>query len=87
MTPTDFKFDLGTKVKERITGYTGIIIARSQWIYNCNTYGVKSSELKDGKPMEAVFFDEPSLDLVEPPSVTPKRNTGGPTQAIPQTNR
>lgn len=83
----DYKFELGAEVKERITGYTGMIIARTQWLYNCNTYGVKSHELHEGKPLDAVFFDEPSLDLLRQSMATPKQDTGGPTQSIPQTNR
>ena len=59
----DFKFDLGAKVSDRITGYEGIIVGRSQWLTNCNTYGVKSQQLKDGKPMEPEWFDE--LNAIE----------------------
>lgn len=84
---TNFTFSLGDEVKCKITGYKGVIVCRSQWIHNCNTYGVKSHELKDGKPLDAVFFDEPSLLLVEEKTMKPKNKTGGPTVSIPQTNR
>ena len=87
MTVTDFKFDLGDKVSCKITSFKGVIVCRSQWLNNCNTYGVKSQELKDGKPLDAIYFDEPSLEFVESTEVVPKRDTGGPCQSIPQTNR
>jgi hypothetical protein len=89
MTTVDFKYDLGVEVKCKITGFKGVIVARSQWLNNCNTYGVKSRELKDGKPMENQFFDEPSLELVAPEAepIPAKRTTGGPCESIPQTNR
>jgi hypothetical protein len=83
----DFKFGLGDEVKCKITGYKGVVLARTQWLHNCNTYGVKSHDLKDGKPMEAVFFDEPSLEVIEEKTMPPKRDTGGPCIAVPQTNR
>ena len=83
----DFKFNLGDEVKERITGYSGIVMARTQWLYNCNVYGIKSRELKDGKPLELQHFDEPSIELVATSTATPKRDTGGPAMAVPQTNR
>lgn len=79
----DFKFELGSEVKDKITGYTGIVNSRSQWLTNCNTYGVKSKELKDGKPMDSVGFDEPSLELVEAePIMKESRSSGGPTESI-----
>ena len=37
----DFKLFLGDKAKDLITGFEGIIIARTQYLTNCNTYGIK----------------------------------------------
>lgn len=78
---TDFKFTLGSEVRCNITGYTGVIIGRSQWLHGCNTYSVKSKELKDGKPMDSVAFDEAAL---EPVVKVPERKTapknGGPPE-------
>jgi hypothetical protein len=62
---TNFKFNPGDRVKDRITGYTGIIIARCQWLTNCNTYGVKLQALKDQKPVDTEYFDEPNLVLIK----------------------
>ena len=86
-TKTNFKFNLGDEVKDVFTGYSGIISCRSQWIHNCNTYGVKSKELKDGKPMPCEWFDEPQLELIEEKKVKEKRDTGGPCSSVPQLNR
>ena len=82
-----FKFFLGDEVSDTITGYKGIVVCRSQWIYNCNTYGVRSTELKDGLPMDDKFFDEPQLKLIKKEVKKPSNKTGGPTSVIPQTNR
>ena len=70
---------LGDKVKDRITGYTGIVVARTDWLYGCTRFSVQSSELKDGKPIEAEWFDEKALDETaeEPGGPCPgKRETG-----------
>ena len=85
----DFKFSLGSVAKDRITGFKGIIVCRTQWITNCNTYGVKSQDLdKDGKPSDAVHIDEPSLLLVEETAFpSPSKKVGGPTELIRATNR
>jgi hypothetical protein len=85
----EFKFDLGDEVRDTITNYCGVIVARTQWLTNCNTYMVKSRELKDGQPRDAITFDEPSVELVKPLAVRGVEGvkTGGPTPAISQTNR
>jgi len=83
-----FKFNLGDEVEDTIAGFTGIVVARTQWLYNCNTYGVRSTKLKDdGSTHDDKFFDEPQLKIVKKEVKKPKNKTGGPVTAIPQTNR
>lgn len=36
----EFKFELGERVADEVTGFQGIIIGRTQWRTNCNTYGL-----------------------------------------------
>lgn len=83
----EFKYALGDEVKDQITGFSGILVCRTQWIHNCNTYGVKPPELKDGVPQEVQYFDEPQLEVVVKEVIKPKRDTGGPSKAISRTNR
>ena len=82
-----FKFYLGDKVKDLITGYEGIVIARTQYITNCNTYGVKSLKLKNDVPMDTQWFDEPHVVLVVEKAYKAHQTTGGPTDAPKATNR
>lgn len=84
---SEFKFNLGDKVKDNITGYTGVVICQSCWINGCNTYGVRSQELKDGLPQEAQFMDEPQLEVVEEKILPEHRKTGGPCVSVPSPNR
>ena len=83
----NFKFYLGDKVKDLITGYEGVIIARSQYLTNCNTYGVKSVKLKDDAPMDTQWFDEPHVVLVIEKAYKANQTTGGPTDSPRATNR
>lgn len=85
----DYIFGLGVRVKEKVTGFSGVITGRTQWLTNCNTYIVQPEGLKeDGTPKENHQFDESRLDLIdEKPVMKPKRETGGPTDHIKQTNR
>ena len=83
----EFKFNLGDKIKDKITSFEGIIVGRHQWLNNCNTYSVKPQTLKDGAPQEAHNFDEPQLELVELKVVEENRKTGGPERKVSQPNR
>jgi len=84
----DFKFKLGDLVRDKNTGFTGIIEGASSWLYNCNTYGVRPRELDNGKRIDREWFDEPQLELVKcEQAEQPEIKTGGPTISVPQTNR
>ena len=48
-TPVNFRWPLGSKAKDKITGFTGIIAARSNHITGCDTYGLCPEVDKDGK--------------------------------------
>ena len=63
-TPHDFRFDIGSTLKCKITGFEGVLVARTQWIANCNTYTLRPKTLnKDGEIQDTKGFDEPMLDL------------------------
>lgn len=65
MEQTTFRFELGDKVKDRITGMTGIVTTRSEHLFGCERYWVEPQELKDGKPVDGRWFDQDSMELVE----------------------
>ena len=84
----DFKFELGDKLRDRITGFTGVCVYRTQWIHNCNVYGLQPDKLKDdGTTPDREQFDEPQLEVVEQEVVEKSRKTGGPTAAMPSPAR
>lgn len=83
----EFKFNLGDRVRDAITGFEGVVTLRSQWLNNCNTYGVQPTALKDGSPQERQPFDEPQLELVEVKVAESHRATGGPARSQPTCNR
>lgn len=80
-----FKFKLGSLVKDMLSGFTGIIVARADYMTGCCRYGIASQKLdeKTGKPMEWVWFDENVLELVKEnglvlASMTKEDKPGGP---------
>jgi len=56
---------LGQLVKDRITGFEGIVIAITNWLYGCNRITIQPRELKDGKPVEAQSFDVQQLEIID----------------------
>ncbi|HAS53047.1 MAG TPA: hypothetical protein DCS42_02420 [Nitrospiraceae bacterium] len=83
----EFKFELGATVRDTITGFEGVLTRRTQWLNNCNTYGVQPRKLLEGKIQEPGNFDEPQLELVVVEPVVPSsRKTGGPERPVPRTS-
>ena len=62
--------DLGSKVKDMITGFTGIAIGRTEWLYGCTRIVVESQELKDGKTVKPEWFDEQRVEELTPAAET-----------------
>lgn len=57
---------LGSKVRDRVTGFEGVVVVRSEYLNKCIRCGVQGLELKDGLPSDAVYFDEEQLEVIEP---------------------
>lgn len=63
----EFKFDVGQEVKDKVSGYQGIIMGRSQYLTGCNRYSIQNRKLtKEGKPADWQTFDEDVLIFVGP---------------------
>lgn len=58
-----FKYELGKKAKDKISGYSGIIVSRCDYLTGCDRYVLKSTELKDGIPIKQVSFDEVEIKV------------------------
>lgn len=69
----DFKpIGLGDRVKDPITGFTGIVMAITTWLHGCVRVVVQPEKLKDdGKPGDDLAFDQSQLELVDAGVHTP----------------
>ena len=54
---------LGVKAKDKVTGFTGIVIAKSQWLTGCDTYGLKPKSVKN-QIEDAQWFDEGQIEII-----------------------
>lgn len=56
-------FELGKEGRDKITGFTGIIIARVEYLYGCNQYGL-APKAENGELKDSHFFDEGRIEVV-----------------------
>lgn len=56
---------LGSKVKDEVTGFEGIAVNFTEWMYGCNRVGIDSLVLKEGKPIPTQYFDEQRIEILE----------------------
>jgi hypothetical protein len=54
---------LGDKVLDPLTGFSGIVTSRTEYLFGCVRVAVEASEIKDGKPVDA-YFDEQRLTVL-----------------------
>jgi len=73
--------ELGDEAKDTVTGLTGVVVCRTQWLHGCVRFGVQPRELKDGKPVDPTYVDEPQLELVTKAVARRSSATGGPRPA------
>lgn len=66
--------ELGDRVRDQISGYAGITVAITDWIYGCRRIMVQGEALtSDGKPVDLQSFDEPQLALIAKGAMKPLR--------------
>ncbi len=84
---------LGDRVRDPITGFTGIVVVIASWLHGCIRVGVQPEEMHEGKPVDDRHFDNSQLIVVEKrvhtpmqlavtemPSGEERRSNGGPTR-------
>ena len=56
--------NLGKKAKDKITGFSGIIIGKIIYLTGCNQYGLTPPIDKDGKTSSTEWFDESRIEII-----------------------
>jgi hypothetical protein len=59
------KFKLGEILKDRVTGFTGVVMGRTEYFTGCIHYGLQATKLKDGAIVAWEWLDEQRLDATE----------------------
>jgi hypothetical protein len=81
---------LGDKVKDKLTGFNGVAVARAEYLYGCIWVCVIPCKLQEGKPVEDIWFDEERLKIItnkpKNEDLFDKPMRGGPTMKMPKRN-
>lgn len=92
---TKSKVNLGDEVKDKVTGFKGIVTSITLFLNGCTRCGVQPKMGKDGKVPDGLSFDEPQLEVVKRKAVAsenqnlldeaanPRAKTGGPMGRAP----
>lgn len=60
------KYKIGDTLKEKVSGFEGVVMAVTAYATGCFHYGIASRDLdSNGKVKEWEWFDQSRLDLVE----------------------
>ena len=71
-----FKHKLGKRAKDKITGFEGILTSRCEFLTGCNRYCIQPTTLKDGRPIESMYFDEDQIEILTEEGISKKEVTG-----------
>lgn len=77
---------LGDEVRDKISGFEGVIVARTEYLWGCVQYAVASRRLKDsGEVLDWLWLDVDRVEIVQREEATRVvRLTGGPQPAPPK---
>lgn len=76
---------LGSKAKDIVTGFTGIVTMRCIHITGCDRYAIQPPKDKDGKYVDDRFFDENSIEVLDE-GVSAKFERATPEEAADKTS-
>jgi hypothetical protein len=79
------KILLGDEIKDKITGFRGIAVARYSYLQGCDRICIQPKVDKAGRLPKAETFDEPLLLIIKKFSAKKEKgNRGGPMPYIPE---
>ena len=68
---------LGAEVKDTVSGFTGVAVAKHNYINGCTRITVQPKVDKLGKLPDSQTFDEPQLTAISKKIIKGKNDTGG----------
>lgn len=56
---------LGSKVKDTVTGFSGMAVCKTVWLHGTQSIGIEPTTLHEGKPIQAHDFNVKRVVLIE----------------------
>ncbi len=56
---------LGDRAKDSISGFEGIVVGVTEWLYGCRRVGLADEKLHEGKAIETQWFDAAQVEVVD----------------------
>lgn len=75
-----FRFAMGDRVRDKLSGFNGVVVTQINYYNGCLRYSVLAENLEAGKSVEE-WIDEAQLELIETarkPKAIVEKGTGGP---------
>lgn len=70
---------LGDRVRDRVTGFRGIVVCMSTWLNGCVRCGVQAERVtEDGTLPDTQWIDEPQLEVIASGAVFCDVDAGSP---------
>lgn len=61
-----FEVTLGDEAKDSISGFKGVVVAITEWLYGCRRIVIQPQILdKEGKPFDGQSFDELQVEVTK----------------------
>ncbi len=77
------KIKLGDRVKDKITGFEGIVTAEINYMYGCHQFQVTPEIDENGNQRKHDWIDEPQLDILKKSNKTKSKPKFGGVRAHP----
>ena len=61
----NFKFSMGATLRDKVTGFEGVVMVRAEYFTGCNHYGLCWTNCPEGKLAEWQWLDQSRLELVD----------------------
>lgn len=56
--------NLGDEVQDIISGFTGIAMAKAEYMWGCTRFAVQPQQITENKLYDSIWFDEPQLIII-----------------------
>lgn len=60
----EFRYPMGIQVRDKVTGFVGIVVHRADFITGCDQYGLRARSV-DNKPGEFLQIDETQVEIMD----------------------